>query len=307
MEQDIEPKEIVDAEIVEEVVEDVVEEVVDEVPAQLRDEIAEEAIAVEHSDVEKQAMEKGWKPEAEFSNPDRPFIGAEEFIRNEPFVQQKRELKRMLRDQEYKYKQEMRGLTNQVKESKKVGYEQALRDLDVKRTEAVEIGDVEAFSDIDSQYAAVRDNLNQTTREIDYAAPAPEMTESLLEFRDRNQEWFNENSPANVQMVGQAVQIEQHLMASKPYLTEDQRLQAVEDEIRSIHKDRFVNVQKQKPAAVVPSDKAAAPSGGQSGKIRYNSLSEDNKRKCKIFLDADPEFTFEDFVDAAQLDTRNRK
>ena len=256
------------------------------------------------SESEQKAVEMGWKPKDQFNEDDKSFVGAEEYVRNQSFFDKIDTLQQRMRKQEHESKEQLRAVNAQVKESKRVGYEQALRDLEGKRNEAVELGDTDSFNTIDSEYARVRDDLVNTNREIEQQAAAPAApTDGEVQFKDRNSSWFNFDNQGNRQMAEQAIVINNHLMESKPYLTEHQRLESVEKEIKSLYTNRFDNPNKAKPAAVAPT--SASSGRAVSGNVTYEGLSSDDKRRYKVCKEASEDmgdtFTFEDFVKSAQL------
>lgn len=276
------------------------------VEVQEAEEASVEAEAPQFSDTEIAAMEQGWKPPEEFQDEGKEPISAEEFIRRGELFDKIKEVKHNSRRELRRMEEQMREMTDLLKEERTRGYEQALRDLDAKRREAVEIGDVEAFNSYDLEYNRVQEEKQATAHK--FAEPAPAIPEAALEFQERNADWFNSNTPENNSMVTQAVQIDEFLSKEKPYLSDEQRLNLVEQEIKTLYKHRFENPKKKAPSKVeAPAkDSVAARPSSNGLAIKVSDLDERQKEAAKRFLSMDPSLTMEDYLKSVQEGMRIR-
>lgn len=254
------------------------------------------------SDVEKQAMEQGWKPPDKFDESDKEFVSAAEYLRRGELFEKIKELKSASRSETRRLEKQIEELTNLMHDSKRQGYEQALRDIEARRREAVEIGDIEGFNAADNQYAELKEKLNSIKQSK--VSAEPEISDAALQFKERNHDWFNNNTPENSSMVNQAINIDQYLTSNKPYLTEDQRLALVEKELKTLYPHRFSNMHKKRPAKVESAQKASVSRAGDPMKVKFEDLDDNTKAAAKSFLESDPSLTIEDFLRAAELNTK---
>ncbi len=260
------------------------------------------------SEIEIEAISKGWKPEQDFDVPDKEYVSAEVFLGREPIFKKMKAMEHRSNRDNRRLREQVQDLTDMMKDSRAQGYDQALRDLGDKRKEAVEIGDIDAFNSIDSEYEKVQQAIAkheatprvETQQEIDPAA---------LEFQDRNKDWFNNNTQENTDMVNQAVTVDQYLSEAKPYLTEIQRLDLVEKELKELYPHRFTNSKKKQPAAVESVQRAgvAESQKAASTRLKYTDLDDDEKTMCANFMDVDDSLTVEDYLKSYQTTIDQRK
>jgi hypothetical protein len=256
---------------------------------------------------EQAAVEQGWKPPSEFTEEDKEPLSAEEFMRRGELFGKINDLKQQYKRDTSRLSSEVQELKALVKDERTRGYEQALIDLDSKRQEAVEMADMEAFRAIDTEYNRVRDQKAQAEAMQVDPAPQAESAEALS-FVDKNSDWFNTNSPENSIMRDQAIKIEEHLIGAMPYLTESQKLDQVEEQIKKLYPHRFSNSKKEMPAKVeAPSAEAPSPSDSKSvTKLKFSDLDDRQKEACERFLAVDSSVTVEDYLNSVQEGMRIR-
>ena len=248
------------------------------------------------SEAEIEAVSKGWKPQEDFDVEEKDYVSADEFLRRGELFDKIRDLKHQGRRDTRRLEDQVKDLTDLVRDSRVQGYEQALTDLEAKRKDAVEVGDVDAFNSIDSQYNKVREAIAK--HEAAPQAVAQDIDPAAIEFQDRNKDWFNNNTHENTSMVNQAINIDQHLAQAKPYLSEVQRLEVVEKEMKDLYPHRFANPKKAKPAAVETAQKAEVGQAASQGatKLKYSDLDQEQKDGCSRFLATDDALTVEDYL-----------
>lgn len=140
-----------------------------------KQEVAEEAAeaAPEYTETEKEAMEKGWKPNGGPKS-------AEEFLRSEPLYKEISESHKQIKE----LKQIVETLNGQMTEQKELGYKQALEDLENQRVEAIQLGDVEAVNKIEEAM-----NTYKKPEE-----PSHHESVEAKEFFNRHASWLNDPS-----------------------------------------------------------------------------------------------------------------
>lgn len=275
-----------------------------------KEEIIQEEVSEsqsEYSEAEQAAMEQGWRPPSEFDEEGKEAISADEFLRRGELFDKIKDLKSQYRRDTHRLEGQVKELGEMMKDERKRGYDQALADLSARRAEAVEIGDLDAFNSLDSEYNRVRDQKAELEQKAFSTPSVPEVPVEVKNFQQKNADWFNSNTPENNTMVTQAVQIDEHLAASQPYLTDQQRLDKVEGEIKKLYPHRFSNPKKQQPAAVESATVAAPAASSQQGtKIKFSDLDERQKAACEQFLSLDPDVTVEDYLSSLEQGLKMR-
>ena len=148
-----------------------------------------------YTEVEKEAIEMGWKPEGVKS--------ADEFIRAAP-----------LYDRIKKDSREIKDLKNMVEELKKfqnvqrkLGYEQAIKELQEQRADAIALSDVEEV-----------DRVEQKMKEVEAEHSDLKQDNSLppeaMQFAERHKDWMQSTSAQAAAMRAFVVQRDQELMGN---------------------------------------------------------------------------------------------
>ncbi len=199
------------------------------------------------SDVEKTAMEQGWKPKDQFNGDD--WVPADEFIRRGPLLKRISEQSKDLK--------ELKAALEHFKEifhKKETNtYQSRLEELQAERLKAVELSDVEAFKKIDMEIM----RLAQQRGEIESVKKPPVQQEAskqdpaFVEFVAKHESnWFNNNSPENIAMRAYANAIAQDLDRKYPTLAPAEGLKIVEQRVREQFPHRFNETNRSQPAKV---------------------------------------------------------
>ena len=259
------------------------------------------------SEAEQAAIEQGWRPPSEFNEEGKEPVSAEEFLRRGELFDKIKDLRHQYKRDTSRLEDKVHELSSLIKDERKRGYEQALTDLDVQRKEAVEIGDVDTFNRVDSEYNRIREEQAKLASQPEPQTPE-QVPQAVIEFQDRNADWFNGNTPENTSMVNQAVAIEEHLTNTQPYLTEIQRLEQTEAEIKKLYPHRFSNPKKKQPPKVEAPKAESAPSApSKSGlQIKFSDLDDRQKAACEAFVESNPNVTVEDYLKSVQEGLRIR-
>lgn len=252
------------------------------------------------NDTERQAWAEGWRPEEFFGgkNKDgtqRQFIGAEEFLKRRekvlPIANDR--LREMAKELE-ETKKLAREAQERIAKAEQKGYQKALEELERKQTEAVESGDVEEFTKLKSaEKDLINSQFNSTKQEVveealdkqDTQSPDPQQqNQSLLSEHDQRvlQDWAAKNNwmRTDEKLAGYAIAAEKTLLRDRPYLSLQERLDIVEQEVKDVFHNKF--------------NKSSSPrmfeSGGDAGfgesqrSKSYSDLSPEAKKNCEDLI-----------------------
>lgn len=127
----------------------------------------------QYSDVEKEAMAKGWKPDGGPKS-------AEEWLRSEPLYKEISASHKKITE----LKQIVDTLSGQMKQQEERGYKKAIDDLQNQRIEAIQLGDVETVNQIEEQIKSYEQP----------AEPEHHQTVEAQEFMSRHDAWLKDPS-----------------------------------------------------------------------------------------------------------------
>ena len=209
------------------------------------------------TEIEKEALSKGWKP-------DGP-RGAEDYL----FVGQ-------LSDEIKARGKELKALRQEVERAKQVGYAQALQDLKAKRREAIEDGEVELVESYDTRLAEIQQELN-TAKE---AAP-DEMAEAIKHFEAKNASWIVDPSFEAAQMREFAKSYHDYLFAFN--LDPKEHFKQLNEQLAARFPERFAEKEIPKAPAVEAHLEPRAPSTARIHKP-ISELSDGEKMVYNYYL-----------------------
>lgn len=234
---------------------------------------------------EKEAMEQGWRPKEEF-DPEKTgkrFVGADEYLDRKSFFDkiaaQKKEIEQA-RHQAQSVQKELERVRESVKRVEERSYQKALEDLNAQREAAVTENRVQDWHTIEAKMVKVHQEMADLNKPVVVeetkaeATPFTPTTEQS-EFLERNRAWFTPNSYENNKMINRSLEIEQFLHQRRPDLSEGQRLQIIEEDIRKEFPHRFENPKREESSPVTTdSDRALAGS-----KQSLSSLLDDEQKE----------------------------
>lgn len=124
-----------------------------------------EVVEPEYSDVEKRAMEQGWKPKDQYDG-DSDWTSAEIWLARTPLFEkidsQKKELQSL--------KKTVTDLTEHHRKVEEVAYQRALKELQTRKREAIKDGDFELAADLEDEIDAHKQNVPKPTETQPYDA-----------------------------------------------------------------------------------------------------------------------------------------
>lgn len=190
----------------------------------------------EYSDIEKEALKKGWKPSHLFEGNSQDFRSAREYI-------ERSEILHKLSHQN----QNVKKLTDTVQELLKVNKnqqdmiskERADYYLQQKR-EAINNGNVDDAEKFERAYyeSQIHNNYQQKDKDVNPSA---------LEFARRNINWFNDENP---EMKEFAIKKEEYLSRLFPDWSDEKRLAETEKAVKEFYPNKFGNVNRETPPAI---------------------------------------------------------
>ena len=194
--------------------------------------------------VEHEARLRGWRPLDEYDGDKSKWRSADEFLEVGKIYDQHKSVK-LERELTSMQQQMSRILEINQKQAERLAQEKADY-LEAARLQAIQEGNVEQFSKIDNQLKEVHKEVN--TYKQQPAQPNP----LYLSFKEKNSEWFNHNSIDNSQLTNLAIEYEKQLIANRPELTAEQRLEMTESAIKSsnLYISSHTNRNRERPTNV---------------------------------------------------------
>jgi len=139
----------------------------------------------EPSDIEKRAMEMGWRPKEQFNGDEIDFIDAKEFVRRQPLFDkiesQSKQLKTLTRT--------LNELKEHYTKVNEAAYDRAITDLRAQRKEALSQGDGERFEKLDDQIKIAETEKQQLDQLRQAPAQEPEAHPEFVSWKSRNP-WY---------------------------------------------------------------------------------------------------------------------
>ena len=199
---------------------------------------------IEYSDVEKQALEKGWKPKEEYQGDPDKWRSAEVFVAlEEP-------LKRI--EHQSKELKAVRSALEAFKEHhtkvKETEYNRALKSLQEARREAMRDGDTERALVLEEKVEEIKAEKEAVVAEG--RQPIPEVREGT--YHPEFKEWLNHNGWYETSKAMRAVADRLGLEYQAEGLSPREVLKRVEEDVRKEFPHKFGNDKKARSMAVEP-------------------------------------------------------
>lgn len=203
----------------------------------------------------EEALKAGFDPK--FDGPNKKT--AEQFVKDGSFFKKINDLKK----ENEETKKMVRELAEHNAKLEKASYDKAYRELESKRKAAISSGDGKEVEFIEEKQREVAKQAS----EVKIPKNEPTITPELMDFQERNKDWFNNTNDENLEMAEAADFIDRRIAQQAAQrgitLTQKEHLQMVEDKIKKLYSHRFENVNQSKPAAV--STSTASSSGSSKG------------------------------------------
>lgn len=221
----------------------------------------------------EEAMKMGFDPE--YTGPNKK--SAEQFVKDGSFFKKIEDLK--------KSNEETKKLVKQLAEHnarlEKASYEKAKADIEAAKLAAVAEGDIVKFKTVQDQEKIVDANHNIPKVNI-----APEISQDLLDFQERNKDWFNNQTDENMEMAEAADFIDKRIAKQASLrgmnLSQSEHLKLVEDKIKKLYPHRFEN-DNQKKASLVTKSTVSEGSSKDELTGRLTAQQKDFVKKARMY------------------------
>ena len=268
------------------------EQETEESPAEDVSEPVEKPVAP--PDTEAKARRMGWVPKEEFRGDHARWVDAEAFVRRgDEEVPIMRERMAALHKRLETTDAELRRMVRETRGLSEAAYQKAREDLKAEQLRAVSNADPDAYSAADARLSKL-----DAARKVE-PDPEPQQTPdpAFAAWRSRNR-WYDTDPRLQNVAVGLYSAISQEWGRDANTLDED-RLAAVEAEVKKLYPDRFPASNGNGPAQVKRPNGVSAVEGGgiASRKVgkTYADLPADAKAACDRFVNQKL-LTKEDYV-----------
>jgi hypothetical protein len=243
-------------------------------PEKVADEVA---IEQETTDplVEK-AKQGGWRPKEDWTGDPDEWVDHAEFVRRKPLFDKIHSLSKALKDKDAK----IDAVSKHATKAFEAGRERAIKELEEQRRKAVEVGDVEAFDEVEKQLQEARKDPEP---EVDLKVE-PEIPPVIQDFSKRNDKWFEKDEDMTDYALARAKKY------TEQGLTLDVALEKVDVDVRRAFPHKFVNPNKEKPAAVGSNNTET-----RAKSYSYGDLNAE-QRNVWASLKKAPGYTFDQYV-----------
>ena len=251
---------------------------------------------IESTPIEDKALDKGWRPEDEWTGEPDQWRPAKEFLDRGELMDRISDQTRQLRGQKGELETIKTALKEMGDHNSKIAekeYDKAMRDLKSLKVQALEIDDYERIVDVDEQIQELKETKKEPVEE---KKTTPEMHPDIEVWMKDNQ-WYGRD----VIMRGAADSISQEYMNMNPGAMDNPKevLKYVEEVMREEFPHKFnegTPTQRRRPAAT---SEVGEPVARSTGKEKYTARDMNSMQKgiCKTFIQAGAFKTEQEYVD----------
>ena len=249
---------------------------------------------VDATPIEEKALDKGWRPEDEWTGEPDQWRTAKEFLDRGELMDRISDQTRQLRGQ----KDELENIKTALKEmgthNSKIAekeYDKAMLDLKSLKVQAMEVDDYEQIVEVDEQIQ----ELKEAKKEVGATPAAPTVHPDIETWMSENQ-WYGRD----VIMRGAADSISQEYLNMNPEARDKPKdvLQYVEKVMREEFPHKFDEklTQRRRPTATSEVGEPMARSASK-GKYTARDMNSMQKKICRTFIEAGAFKTEQEYVD----------
>ena len=261
----------------------------------MTEEVKEVPAEVGLSSAEDKALDKGWRPEDEWTGEPDQWRPAKEFLDRGELMDRISDQTRQLRGQKDELAKVQTALKEMGTHNTKIAekeYDKAMRDLKSLKVQALEIDDYERIVDVDEQIQDLKETKKEAVAVEE--KKAPEMHPDIESWMADNQ-WYGRD----VVMRGAADSISQEYMNMNPGSMDSPKevLKYVEQVMREEFPHKFEGTtQRRRPAAT---SEVGEPVTRSKGKEKYTSrdMNSMQKKICRTFIEAGAFKSEQEYVD----------
>jgi len=242
----------------------------------------------------KEAWSQGWRPEEFFvgkrrDGSERPFIDAKEFLsKTKDSLPVANDRLRKLTEELEETRRIAKKAEERISKAEQKGYEKALAEIEARQSEAVELGDTEAFKKLKEEEKDLINSKYQqpeaVVEEVVKPDEQPKPQQNLLTPKEEQtlQDWSARNSwmRTDHKLAGYAIAAEKQLLNEKPYLSLNERLNIVEQEVKEVFHSKF-NTSESSSMFDSGVNKGFGSAPKQKG---YADLSAEAKKNCESLM-----------------------
>lgn len=218
---------------------------VETVKVETKEDVSEQETP-EFTEVEKKAMELGWK--ADYKGDDA--VDADEYVKRGSFFKKIATQKREIEDLKVKFK----NLASHLTKTEQSAYDRAIKDILKERDEAVDVGDRQAFEAAEQKLTSKQQEMEASKDQFEKPTVQPVEVPEAKEWMEKNKTWFNEDTPENKEMKEAAILVDEFIGKQAKdqgkTLSPAEHLNLVEKRIKQLYPERFENPNREKPAMV---------------------------------------------------------
>lgn len=248
--------------------------------------MSEEKKTIEHTEVELQAMDKGWTDQTGWEGESELWVDAGEFIRRGELMDRISDQSRQLRTSQEEISALKEGITVLTSHNKTIAeqeYKKALTDLKAQKANAMDEGDNRKVVEIDERL----DELKEARKELDSEPQKNEpTTQKNQQIDNRILEWQEDNTwyTSDVAMQGAADAHAMDYVRRNPHL--EGNVDAVLGYVTTKMKEEFperTGGTRRRPAGTVDSGSTGATKG-RSTKAKAASLTGQQRKIAEKFV-----------------------
>ena len=229
-------------------------------------------------EIEKRALEMGWRPREEFNGSDDDFIDAKEFVRRKPLFDKIEHSSKEIKE----LRKAFTALTEHYTKVKENEYNRALQSLKAARKEALSNGDGDRFDVIDEEIKRVEQEAADV-KQVQEVPKEPELHPTFVSWQNRNP-WYNTERHMRVFADDYGRNLAAQGMAP------EQVLAAVETAVKKEFPTKFRNANKDS----APDVDTGSPSGTRKETFQ---LTDQERRVMETLVRSDPKnFSREKYI-----------
>lgn len=253
----------------------------------VKTEVAEQEV-VELTPIEQEATQHGWKPKEQFTDEDKRWIPAEEFMERQSFFNKINSLTKEVKT--------LRGELTVVSEHharvKEDAYKKALNDLKAAKTKALEDDNAKAVVEIDDMIADVK---QQQTNIRQMPNPQIQHMQDIYTTWTENNSWYNQDEELHDFADAQGLVVRN----KNPDLSYEEILNKVAERVKKQFPEKFGG---RKAVPPQPNNQTSAEATSsvvqKSGsKIRESDLPEDARKVMNVLIKRIPGYTKEKYLE----------
>ncbi len=222
-------------------------------------EVAKVEEAPEQSEVETEAMQKGWKPDGPKS--------AEEFLRAEPLYSEIKQRGKEIKALNSKLDEALKHISN----LRRAGYEDKLSMIKQERANAIARSDIESVDYLDEQLYAVKQEIQQETP----ALSAPEVHPAAAAFVEKYKDLIQDKSDEAAEIKA-FIDFKDKQLGAKG-LEPDIHMRTLEQQLHKRYPERFAAKDDEPSISMVEADSRPVVNSKTKSKYSIKDLTREQR------------------------------